>query len=67
MNLPNRKTVKTVAISAAIGLGVGAAVTAIFVIKGTGAHILKEAKWLEDGAMSLSFYHRDEVFIIPKP
>ena len=63
--MSKKDTVKTVTIAVATGVVVGVVATAVYYAN--SAVILKEAKWTPDGDMLLSFYHRTNSILIPKP
>lgn len=63
MKLNTKKLVKRVAFGALVGtVAVG-----VVIYIGKDMHILKEAKWTPQGDMMLTFYHRKNGFLIPKP
>lgn len=60
-----KKKLKTIALSAAAGLGIGVVLTATFYAK--NAHILKEARWTPQGDVILKFYHGRNAYLMTKP
>lgn len=58
----NEKVVSNVA----FGIGVILGVVVVFTVY-KNIHILKEARWTPQGDMLLTFYHRKNAYLIPKP